>query len=113
METTVPGAKHWLSSIKERQGNYYEDVKNIFSILNEQEKKILKKTNRRWLIHGDAHPENVIKISENKIGVIDFTDMCLADFARDLGSFLQQLDYMCSRHFEKKEEVEEIGRAHV
>lgn len=49
------------------------------------------------LIHGDYHPENIIfKSSElDKIKVIDFTDLALGDPMVDLGSFIQQFDFMC------------------
>jgi len=110
IETTVPGAKHWLRSIAEREPQFYDEAKQIFEHLNAAEKKFLRSTPRRWLIHGDAHPENVVKISEKKIGVIDFTDMCLGDFARDIGSFLQQLDYMMRRHIPKKILVTEMKK---
>ena len=105
IETTIPGAKHWLRSIEERQPKFHEIIKKIFDVLNKQEKQFLKSTPQRWLIHGDAHPENVIKISEKKIGIIDFTDLCLADFTRDIGSFLQQIEYMMDRHIEDKNEI--------
>ena len=105
IETTVPGAKHWLHSIGKRQPEFYGTVKAIFNHLNASEKKFLRATDRRWLIHGDAHPENIVKVSEKKIGVIDFTDLCLSDFARDLGSFLQQLDYMMRRHISDAKDI--------
>jgi Ser/Thr protein kinase RdoA (MazF antagonist) len=110
IETTVPGAKHWLHSIAERQPEFYNEVKAVFEHLNLAEKKFFRSTPRRWLIHGDAHPENVVKISEKKIGVIDFTDLCLADFARDVGSFLQQLDYMMRRHVPDKMAIMETKK---
>jgi len=110
VETTIPGAKHWLNSIKERQIQYYDDIKAIFEKINATEKEFLKSTKQRWLIHGDLHPENVIKMSEKKIGVIDFTDMCLADFTRDIGSFLQQLEFMSSRHIEDKSLIAEFKK---
>jgi len=110
IETTVPGAKHWLSSIKERQTKYYDDVKIIFDKINTEEKKFLSSTKKRWMIHGDIHPENVIKMSDEKIGIIDFTDMCLADFTRDLGAFLQQLEFMSSRHITDKKIVVELKK---
>jgi len=49
-----------------------------------------------------ALPENIIKMSKKKIAVIDFTDICLADFARDIGSFMQQLEFMILRKVEKE-----------
>ena len=110
METTIPGAKHWLNSINERHPEFHDTVKNMFDIMNQAEKTFLRSTKKRWLIHGDAHPENIIKMSANKIGAIDFTDMCLADFTRDIGGFLQQLEYMAKRHFKNKSDVIEIKK---
>ncbi len=113
IETTVPGAKHWLKSMEQRQPKFYEQTKKIFNIINEQEKEFFNSTKRRWLIHGDAHPENIIKISANKIGMIDFTDMCLADFARDLGAFIQQLEYMTGRHIKDRGAILEMKKIFI
>lgn len=48
------------------------------------------------IIHGDYHPENIIvKSSEPEtVKVIDFTDLSLGDPMVDLGSFIQQIDFM-------------------
>lgn len=48
------------------------------------------------IIHGDYHPENIIvkKSEPDKIKVIDFTDLSLGDPMVDLGSFIQQIDFM-------------------
>ena len=48
------------------------------------------------LSHGDFHPENIIinKFDSKQICIIDFSETCLAPFAYDLGSFLQQLRFM-------------------
>lgn len=56
------------------------------------------------LIHGDYHPENIIfKSSElDKIKVIDFTDLALGDPMVDLGSFIQQFDFMCFQILDRK-----------
>jgi len=95
--TVIPGVEHILNRIKQDYPQYYSAYQQIYKIILEQEKQFFASTKQRWLIHGDAHPENVIKISENKIALIDFTDICLADFARDLGAFLQQLEFMVQR----------------
>lgn len=92
--TVIPGSKHAISKVKEHAPRYLEAYEKIYKILSDDEEKFFKSTDKRWLIHGDAHPENVIKISDKKIALIDFTDICLADFARDLGSFLQQIEFM-------------------
>ncbi|MFA6550920.1 MAG: aminoglycoside phosphotransferase family protein [Patescibacteria group bacterium] len=108
IETTVPGAKHWLKKIEERYPEDYGLVYKIFSLLNRQEKTYLAAAKKRYLVHGDAHPENVIRVTKNKIGLIDFTDMCLGDFARDLGAFTQQLEYMAGKYFTEPEVIAEL-----
>jgi len=95
IETVVPGLKAILQKIQLAYPKYFEPCREIYGIINRKEKEYFADDkNRLFLIHGDAHPKNVIKMSEDKIAVIDFTDICLADFARDLGSFIQQLDFM-------------------
>jgi hypothetical protein len=90
----IPGYAYTLKRIKERQPGHFAVCREIYDSIIENEKKFLSSTHDRWLIHGDAHPENVIRVNKNTIAVIDFTDFCLSDFARDLGNFTQQLEYM-------------------
>jgi len=97
IETVVPGIGHILEKIKERYEYDFTTYEKIYKILINNEKKFFSSTEERWLTHGDAHPENIIKMGKKKIAVIDFTDICLSDFARDIGSFLQQIKYMCDR----------------
>ena len=97
MATVIPGVKHILNRVRRDYPSYAPVYEKVYEIMLEKEKNFLASTDKRWLIHGDAHPENIIKVSERKIAVIDFTDLCLADFARDLGAFLQQLEFMIQR----------------
>lgn len=97
IKKVVPGRDHILESIEEKHPEYSKFYKKVYDIFIEREESFLDSTDKRWLIHGDAHPENIIKLSENKIAVIDFTDMCLSDFARDLGTFMQQIEFMITR----------------
>lgn len=97
IETVYPGIEHILNRIKKDYPKYAQIYNKSYKIINNNERSFLNSAKDRWLIHGDAHPENVIKMSPKKIGVIDFTDFCLSDFARDLGTFTQQLDYMIMR----------------
>ena len=97
IETVFPGIEHTIKRIKRDYPDYGDVFEEIFSIVNKKEKEFLASTDQRWLTHGDAHPENIIKMSDKKIAVIDFTDLCLSDFARDLGAFLQQLEFMMLR----------------
>lgn len=110
IETVIPGMDEVLKRINIFFPKYYDAYKKIYHYVDKQEKEFLASTQERWIIHGDAHPENIIKISRTKIGLIDFTDICLADFARDLGSFIQQLEFMSSRKNLNPEYVEKIKK---
>ena len=61
-------------------------------------------------MHGDAHPENIIKTEKNKLAFIDFSDFCLSDFARDLGTFLQQIEFKIMRHIDDKKYTDKIKK---
>lgn len=92
IRTVVPGVDFIMEEIQKREPEYYEDVKKMYNYFMAEEENFLL-THESNFIHGDAHPENVIKTGENKIAFIDFTDISLGDFARDLGAFAQQIDY--------------------
>jgi len=108
IETIIPGMAHALTKVQNQEPRYYEVCRQAYEAINQEEKDFLSSTEERWLIHGDAHPENIIIINKDKIGVIDFTDICLADYARDLGTFLQQLEFMMLRKIEDQKEVKKI-----
>lgn len=92
--TVLPGDKFVLAELARRfEGRYLQPVSEIYKYIIDCENVFLDNTAKRWLVHGDAHPENVIKLTLDRIGIIDFTDFCLADFTRDLGAFIQQMEY--------------------
>lgn len=94
IRTVIPGTDNILQEMAARYGSKYNpDLQAIYSYLSEQEEKNLTVLPRLSLIHGDAHPENIIRTGSDRIGLIDFTDICLGDPARDLGTFCQQLEY--------------------
>lgn len=95
--TVVPGLTHIMSDIQRCYPEYSNFYQKAYQKFIEQEETFLKSVKKHWLVHGDAHPENIIKMSKRTLAVIDFTDFCLSDFARDLGTFLQQLEYMSNR----------------
>lgn len=103
IKTVIPGVKHILREVKSNYPDYYDFYQKAYKIFIENEEEFLKSTKKRWLIHGDAHPENIIKVSQRRIAAIDFTDICLSDFARDLGCFTQQLEFMIMRKIQDKE----------
>ncbi len=94
IKTVVPGVETTLKEISVRyQGKFDDDFLKIYQYLVEKEEKFMQTNLQLNLIHGDAHTENIIKTGEGRVGLIDFTDFCLGDFARDLGTFLQQMEY--------------------
>lgn len=108
IETVVPGMNCALAKVEKFYPRYYEICRLAYEIADRREKEFFSSTGRRWLIHGDAHPENVISVSKNKIGLIDFTDICLSDFARDIGTFLQQLGFMAKSGIKDPTRVEKL-----
>ncbi len=102
IRTVIPGRKKILNLIGERYPQYSEKFKNLYKHFIHEEEYFLNRTEKRWLTHGDAHPENVIVMGEDRLSLIDFNDICLSDFARDLGCFLQQFEYMCRRKIKDK-----------
>lgn len=106
--TVLPGVDFTLQELKNRfDGRYFDFIKRAYDYIIAQENSFLDNNTERWLVHGDAHPENLIKLPSGQIGLIDFTDFCRADFARDLGAFCQQLEY---KIITKAKYVEEAGK---
>ncbi len=94
IRTVIPGTEMIFSEMTSRYGDKYcPDLRKIYDHFIRQEEKFFNSGAELKLIHGDAHPENIIKTAEDRIGIIDFTDLCLSDPARDLGAFLQQIEY--------------------
>lgn len=95
IRTVMPGVGLILSEMNQRYaGRYDDDLRELYDGFMASEEQYFRQPSELLsLIHGDAHPENVIRTAPGRIGLIDFTDICLGDFTRDLGSFLQQLEY--------------------
>jgi aminoglycoside phosphotransferase (APT) family kinase protein len=94
IETVIPGVDNILREVGERYGNKYRpQLEKMYHYFIAQEESFDRSGRALTLIHGDAHPENVIVTAPKRVGLIDFTDVCLGDPARDIGSFLQQLKY--------------------
>ncbi len=109
--TAVPGREEILDSIKIHYPHYAGFYQQAYDFFVSQEEAFFKSTNQRWLIHGDAHPENIIHVGHQKLALIDFTDLSLADFARDLGCFLKQFEYMSSKARLDKDFVEQMKKS--
>ncbi len=98
--TVIPGVEKIESEIKKRYGQKMQEeiIKPYYECIKKEE-EYLNKNPKLCLVHGDAHTENIIRVSRRKVGLIDFTDFSLSDFARDLGTFLQQLEYKLEIRF--------------
>ncbi len=105
----VPGVKNILKVIYDRFpqfGDFYnESLKEFIA----KEDMFFKNKKKRWIIHGDAHPKNFIKADNDSIVAIDFADFCVSDFARDLGCFLQQFEYMSNRKIGDNAWIENVN----
>lgn len=94
IKTVIPGMPKIFQEMGARYDHKYDDIlKRIYDYLVKEEENFFTLGGQTVLIHGDAHPENILRTAEDRIGLIDFTDVCLGDAARDLGSFCQQLEY--------------------
>lgn len=104
IRTVIPGVTSILEEMSKRyQGKYDQTFAKVLSYMVETEEKTLSAPDFKLrLIHGDAHAENIIHPGKDKIALIDFTDFCLADPARDIGTFKQQIEYKIS--FKMKDE---------
>jgi hypothetical protein len=108
--TIIPGKQIVLDKINEMYPDIYLTFSKIYDIIEKNENIFFASTNKRWLIHGDAHPENIIIMSHRKIAAIDFSDFCAGDFARDLGSFIQQVGYMINRKIGRTDYAKKIQK---
>jgi len=108
--SVIPGRDHILETISKKYPKHFKIYEKAYNKFVQTEEDFLNSNKKRWLIHGDAHAENIVQISNKKLAVIDYGDICLSDFARDLGCFLQQTDYMCSRKIADQNYTDKIKK---
>lgn len=110
IKTVIPGAEHIIKRIEEKYPEYTKLYQEAYEYFIKKEEDFFSNKDEKWLVHGDAHPENVIRMSGDKIALIDFSDMCLSDFARDLGCFSQQIEFMIMRKICDQDYAEKIKK---
>ncbi len=108
--TVVPGKDHILEKISALYPEHLKAYEKFYHLFVLREESFLGSSERHWYAHGDAHPENIIILPNHKLAMIDFADFCLSDFARDLGTFLQQLEYMANRRIGEHGYTEKIKK---
>lgn len=96
---TVEELQHYVDAADAHQG---EKLKNLFTTLDSVEKN-LRACFKPGLTYGDLHPENIItdNLLSTGLTMIDFTDVAMGDSLRDIGSFIQQLEFMARSSMSK------------
>ncbi|MBU1202578.1 aminoglycoside phosphotransferase family protein [Patescibacteria group bacterium] len=100
----VPSPNHFVGDFlltDKRQGKLVDKLVKDMA----KTKKAYDKTIKKTIIYGDYHPENVVikSLEAKDLEMIDFTDIALGDPMMDLGTFLQQLDFMGHNFLSRKE----------
>ncbi len=101
--TMVPPPDKFIVDFLQEDKRQGQIVKKLVREMRQFKKKINSRSDQT-LIYGDYHPENVIMtdLRAKHLTMIDFTDIALGDPMIDLGTFLQQFDFMghnfISRH---------------
>lgn len=91
----IPEPARFISDFKEHNLAQGELAEQLYKIMLNLEKEYSATINKA-LVYGDNHPENTIvaSLETDYLEMIDFTDLTLADPMMDLGTFLQQFDFM-------------------
>lgn len=82
-------------------------VKELIAQMDKMERDIRKRL-PKTLVYGDYHPENVViqDLNAKEIEMIDFTDIALGDPMMDIGTFIQQFDFM-GHNFVSRQKINE------
>lgn len=103
IKTTIPGPEKFIPKIQRIFPEFLDQIRTAFEKISSEEEELFLKLDKKCLIHGDLHPENVIITKTGDVSIIDFTDACLSDWTRDVGNFIQQLGYMSRGARDEKE----------
>ena len=99
----IPPPKRFIPDFYEDNIEYGKKVEDYLARMR-QLKEDFSKNFEPAVIYGDYHPENVIikDLKAKEIEMIDFTDVALGDPMADLGTFLQQFDFMGHNYLSRK-----------
>jgi len=102
--------KPYINIFAEESAKQSEKLKKILQRLIAYHQDLSGPVQPR-LVYGDYHPENIIisSLQAKEIIGIDFTDLTYGDPYRDLGTFIQQLDFM-SQRFLPREEINKLKK---
>ncbi|MFH0854364.1 MAG: phosphotransferase [bacterium] len=98
-----PPIKQVFKDMKKHYLRLYDEFAPLYRATRKYETMFLKELKREEktkIIYADYHPENIIAQSHSQdgISVIDFTDLALGDPYRDVGTFMEQVDFMSKKY---------------
>ncbi|PIR06617.1 MAG: hypothetical protein COV55_03780 [Candidatus Komeilibacteria bacterium CG11_big_fil_rev_8_21_14_0_20_36_20] len=95
ISTMIPLPEKFIKDFYNDNQQQGQIVDELFQQMQKDENRF-NKTIKKTLIYGDNHPENIIirDLKADYLEMIDFTDVALGDPMIDLGTFLQQFDFM-------------------
>jgi hypothetical protein len=103
----VPAPKKFIKDFYASDKKLGQSIESLVSDLDKLDRKYRKKIGD-ILIYGDFHPENIImqSLEAKEIEMIDFTDIALGDPMMDLGTFIQQFDFM-GHNFVSRQDIDQ------
>lgn len=109
----VPAPKKFVKDFYNQDSRLGKKIEKLVKDLHDLDKNYRKKIEPA-LIYGDFHPENVImkSLQAKEIEMIDFTDIAIGDPMMDIGTFIQQFDFM-GHNFLPRHEINEYKKSFV
>lgn len=103
----VPSPQRFIKDFYASDKKLGQKIDDLVKSLNKLDKQHRKKIGN-ILIYGDFHPENIImeNLEAKEIEMIDFTDIALGDPMMDIGTFIQQFDFM-GHNFVSRQEIDQ------
>ena len=91
----IPKPPRFIREFTEEDKEQGQLAEKLYKGTLKLEKEYSKKI-KKALVYGDNHPENIIieNLETDHLEMIDFTDIALGDPMMDLGTFIQQFDFM-------------------
>jgi len=109
----VPAPKKFIKDFYSDSHKLGKSIEALVDDLHDMDNKYRKKI-ANTLIYGDFHPENIIieSLRAKEIEMIDFTDIAIGDPMMDIGTFIQQFDFM-GHNFVSRKDINKYKTAFV
>ena len=109
----VPSPKKFTKDFYASDSKLGKKIEMLVADLDKMDRQFRKK-NGHQLIYGDFHPENIIieSLEAKEIEMIDFTDIALGDPMMDVGTFIQQFDFM-GHNFVSRHDINQYKKSFV